>query len=259
MSKIHDDDIDYFSGDDEDNNSKQEEEEEEEEETNQNDIIEPYEELEPEEGKIKLKKKTYDDDEYDEDFEEDDYENDDNDDDYVDDDEEEQDEMNSSVRYGGGHRGGANAEDLESSLQNNKEDENDDEEGMNENYLQKFDSEINKDYIVDFHPECFVHNYEEINTLTQIVRDVNYNIIDPLHKTIPFLTKYEKARIIGIRAKQINSGAKPFVQVPENVIDGYLIAEMELKEKRVPFIIKRPLPGGTCEYWKIQDLEIIGF
>jgi DNA-directed RNA polymerase I, II, and III subunit RPABC2 len=73
------------------------------------------------------------------------------------------------------------------------------------------------------------------------------------------MTKYEKSRILGIRSKQINAGAKPFVQVPENVIDGYLIAEMELKEKRIPFVIKRPLPGGTCEYWKIQDLEIIGF
>jgi DNA-directed RNA polymerase I, II, and III subunit RPABC2 len=250
--------MDYFSGDDDDNNSKEEEEEEEEEEeTNQNDIPDPYEEPEPEEGKIKLKKKTYDEDDDEDDFEEDDYENDDNDDDYVDDDEEEQDEMNSSLRYGGG--GGTNTLDLESSLQNNNEDNDEDEDRISENYLQKFDIEINKDYIVDFHPECFVHNYEEINTLTQIVRDVNYNIIDPLHKTIPFLTKYEKARIIGIRAKQINSGAKPFVQVPENIIDGYLIAEMELKEKRVPFIIKRPLPGGTCEYWKIKDLETVGF
>jgi DNA-directed RNA polymerase I, II, and III subunit RPABC2 len=252
--------MDYFSGDDDDNNSKEEEEEEEEEEeTNQNDIPDPYEEPEPEEGKIKLKKKTYDEDDDEDDFEEDDYENDDNDDDYVDDDEEEQDEMNSSLRYGGGGGGGTNTLNLESSLQNNNEDNDEDEDRISENYLQKFDIEINKDYIVDFHPECFVHNYEEINTLTQIVRDVNYNIIDPLHKTIPFLTKYEKARIIGIRAKQINSGAKPFVQVPENIIDGYLIAEMELKEKRVPFIIKRPLPGGTCEYWKIKDLETVGF
>jgi DNA-directed RNA polymerase I, II, and III subunit RPABC2 len=251
MSKNGDDDVDYFSGDDNESIS---------EDSKEPDVFDYEEEEEEHDIKKISKKPLYNDEEGEEEeiFEE---ENDDNYDDYDDDEQEEEEDMNSSIRHGGGNRGGANAEDLESSLQNNNEggEQEDDEDGMNENYLQKFDSEINKDYIVDFHPECFVHNYEEINTLTQIVRDVNYNIIDPLHKTIPFLTKYEKARIIGIRAKQINSGAKPFIKVPENIIDGYLIAEMELKEKRVPFIIKRPIPGGTCEYWKIKDLEIIGF
>ena len=112
---------------------------------------------------------------------------------------------------------------------------------------------------MDFHPECVLHNYEEISAMTNVVRDKNNVIIDPLHKTIPFLTKYEKARILGQRAKQINSGATPFVKVPENVIDGYLIAELELAEKRIPFIIRRPLPNGGSEYWNIKDLEIVGF
>ena len=120
-------------------------------------------------------------------------------------------------------------------------------------------NEVNKNYIMDFHPECVLHNYDEIAALTNVVRDKNNVIIDPLHKTIPFLTKYEKARILGQRAKQINSGATPFVKVPENVIDGYLIAELELAEKRIPFIIRRPLPNGGSEYWNIKDLEIIGF
>ena len=83
--------------------------------------------------------------------------------------------------------------------------------------------------------------------------------IDDLHKTLPYLTKYEKTRVIGQRAKQINSGAYPFVKVPENVIDGYIIAEIELKEKRIPFIIRRPMPNGGSEYWKIKDLEDISF
>jgi DNA-directed RNA polymerase I, II, and III subunit RPABC2 len=138
-----------------------------------------------------------------------------------------------------------------------KEEDEDDETG--EQYLQKFDKEVNKNYIMDFHPECVLHNYDEISALTNVIRDKNNVIIDPLHKTIPFLTKYEKARILGQRAKQINSGATPFVKVPENVIDGYLIAELELAEKRIPFIIRRPLPNGGSEYWNIKDLEIIGF
>ena len=95
--------------------------------------------------------------------------------------------------------------------------------------------------------------------LTIVVRDSSNIIIDPLHKTIPFLTKYERARILGQRAKQIETGARPFVNVPENVIDSYVIAELELQQKRIPFIIRRPIPGGACEYWNLKDLEFISF
>ena len=37
----------------------------------------------------------------------------------------------------------------------------------------------------------------------------------------------------------------------------YLIAEKELNQKKIPFIIMRPLPNGKKEYWRLQDLEII--
>jgi DNA-directed RNA polymerase subunit K/omega len=137
--------------------------------------------------------------------------------------------------------------------------DDDDDDNYQNPYLQKFNSDINKNYILDFHPECAVNNYDEISLLTQVVRDNANNIIDDLHKTIPFLTKYERTRVIGQRAKQINSGSKAFVKVPENVIDGYLIAELELMQKRIPFIIRRPTPGGGCEYWNLKDLEVISF
>ena len=51
----------------------------------------------------------------------------------------------------------------------------------------------------------------------------------------------------------------PFVKVPENIIDGYIIAELELQQKKIPFIIKRPMPGGGFEYWHLRDLELISF
>jgi DNA-directed RNA polymerase I, II, and III subunit RPABC2 len=139
------------------------------------------------------------------------------------------------------------------------DEEEDDEDPTGEVYLQKFDKEINDNYLVNFHPESAVHNYDEILAMTKVVRDKNGIIIDDLHKTIPYLTKYEKARILGQRAKQINSGASVFVKVPEKVIDGYLVAELELQEKRIPFIIRRPLPNGGSEYWSIKDLENISF
>lgn len=139
------------------------------------------------------------------------------------------------------------------------QDDEDEDDEYDENYLQKFDSEITKNYIEEFHPECLNHNYEEIAKLSTVVRNSDNIIIDPLHRTIPFLTKYEKARILGQRAKQIESGAKPFIKLNENIIDSYIIAEFELREKKIPFIIKRPLPSGCFEYWNIKDLENIGF
>lgn len=139
----------------------------------------------------------------------------------------------------------------------NFEESDDDDEEMYEDYLHKFDETTRKNIISDFHPEMQSHNSDEIANMCVIVRDGNGTPIDPLHKTIPILTRYEKARALGERAKQINSGAKPFVKVDETIIDGYLIALKELEEKKLPFIVKRPLPNGGCEYWKLSELEIL--
>lgn len=139
------------------------------------------------------------------------------------------------------------------------DDDDDDDDDYDENYLQKFDREIQKNYITEFHPECIQHNSDEVAKLSKVVRDDSGMIVDPLHKTVPYLTKYEKARVLGQRAKQIETGSKPFVKVPENIIDGYVIAELELREKKIPFIIKRPIPGGAFEYWNLRDLEMIHF
>ena len=141
------------------------------------------------------------------------------------------------------------------------EEEEEDEENDNTNYLQKFNNEVNRNYILETHPECAIHNQTEIQMLSTIVRNDKNIIIDDLHRTLPFLTKFEKARILGQRAKQINSGSKPFIprESYSDVIDGYKIAEMELKQKLIPFIIRRPLTNGSSEYWKVSDLENIVF
>ena len=137
--------------------------------------------------------------------------------------------------------------------------DSDDEDEEDEHYLQKFNADINQNVLMKFHPETVIHNYDEISVLTKIVKDKNGVIVDPIHRTASYLTKYEKARVLGQRAKQIECGAKAFIKVPENIIDSYIIAELELKEKKIPFIIRRPLSNGTCEYWNLRDLEIISF
>ena len=136
------------------------------------------------------------------------------------------------------------------------DDENDDDDD-DENHLQKFDSESKKNYIASFHPESLSYNNEETESMSHVTRNEAGIIIDPFHKTLPFLTKYEKTRILGIRTKQLNEGAKPYVDVNPTIIDGYIIAQLELEHKKLPFIIRRPIPNGSSELWRLQDLEII--
>ena len=130
-----------------------------------------------------------------------------------------------------------------------------DEDGTQ--YLQKLDDSVREQTIANHHPELIIHNYDEVEALTTVVRDERGVIIDPLHRTLPFLSKYERTRILGERAKQINDGAKPFVVSDPSVIDGYLIALKELEERKLPFIIRRPLNNGASEYWKLKDLEFL--
>jgi DNA-directed RNA polymerase subunit K/omega len=125
-----------------------------------------------------------------------------------------------------------------------------------EDYLQKLKNMSKDSYIADFHPDSIIHNFDEVLKLSKVSRNKMGNIIDPYHRTIPKLTKYEKAKILGQRAKQIDSGAKAFVNVPPTTLDGYLIALDELKQKKIPFIIRRPIPGGGSEYWPVYELEL---
>jgi DNA-directed RNA polymerase subunit K/omega len=191
--------------------------------------------------------------------EDDDAENDEPTDDASDEDEKKDEESATIGRKRGSPSRDSNPVPLENVLFQQALGSDDEDDDESEDYLQKFDAELNKNYIHEFHPECLNHNSEEVAMLATVVRDATGIIVDPLHRTLPFLTKYEKARVLGQRAKQIEVGATPFVAVPESIVDGYLIAEIELKEKKIPFIIKRPIPGGAFEYWHLSDLENINF
>jgi DNA-directed RNA polymerase I, II, and III subunit RPABC2 len=135
--------------------------------------------------------------------------------------------------------------------------DNNDDSDDDTNYLRKFETEMHENYIASCHQEMLHLNNSEVNALAHVVRNTDGAIIDVMHKTMPMLTKYEKTRILGQRAKQLNQGAQPMVPVDKKIIDGYLIAQLELQQKALPFIIRRPLPGGKSEYWRVSDLEII--
>jgi DNA-directed RNA polymerase subunit K/omega len=137
----------------------------------------------------------------------------------------------------------------------------DDNDGFlsKEHILEKFDDKIRKQVILDNHRELIQESYDEIQLLTKVIRNEFGEIIDPLHRTLPFLTKYEKTKILGVRTRQLNQGAEPFIKIPPTLIDSEIIADKELESKMLPFIIVRPLPSGKKEFWKLDDLEYINF
>lgn len=109
-----------------------------------------------------------------------------------------------------------------------------------------------------YHPELAAHSMDEVRVLSMVVRDKNGIIIDANHQTLPFLTKYEKARILGERTQQLEKGAPTFLtELDTRIINSGLIAKMELEQRRIPFIIQRPLPNGKCEFWPLKDLELL--
>lgn len=72
--------------------------------------------------------------------------------------------------------------------------------------------------------------------------------------TTRFLTKYEKARIIGARALQISKNAPIMVEIEPGEWDPLKIAEKELLERKIPFIIRRYLPDSSYEDWRVEEL-----
>jgi len=73
--------------------------------------------------------------------------------------------------------------------------------------------------------------------------------------TLPYLTKYEKARILGARALQLSMGAPILVNL-EGETDSLEIALKELKERVIPIVIRRYLPCGKYEDWELDELLI---
>ena len=79
---------------------------------------------------------------------------------------------------------------------------------------------------------------------------------DPSKRTTtPYMTKYERARVLGTRPLQIAMCA-PLMVEHEQETDPLQIAMRELKEKKIPMIIRRYLPDGSFEDWSIDELII---
>lgn len=123
----------------------------------------------------------------------------------------------------------------------------------------KFDEEKVNMTLEQYHPNLKQEKYQDVLALSKVILNESGNVVDEIHKTLPFLTKFERAKVLGLRAKQLADGAEAFIEVPSNIIESYVIAEMELNAKVLPFIISRPLPNGSKEFWKLKDLDLVDY
>ncbi|KAG4077174.1 hypothetical protein HA402_016161 [Bradysia odoriphaga] len=74
--------------------------------------------------------------------------------------------------------------------------------------------------------------------------------------TTKYMTKYERARVLGTRALQIAMCAPIMVEL-DGETDPLQIAMKELKQRKIPIIIRRYLPDHSYEDWNIDELIII--
>jgi DNA-directed RNA polymerase I, II, and III subunit RPABC2 len=85
--------------------------------------------------------------------------------------------------------------------------------------------------------------------------------------TTRYMTKYERARILGTRALQISMNAPVMVDV-KGETDPLMIALEELRQKKIPLIVRRlycvrlvsytcrKLPDGSYEDWAVSELIV---
>jgi DNA-directed RNA polymerase I, II, and III subunit RPABC2 len=96
------------------------------------------------------------------------------------------------------------------------------------------------------------HNDFKILTFENVIEEINKKP----KRTIPFLTKFEKARIMGVRLQQLAYGAKPRIKT-EGLTSIQEIVQQELIQRKIPFIIRRTLPNNTFEDWRMEEFRVV--
>ncbi len=116
------------------------------------------------------------------------------------------------------------------------------------------------------HRLCYVYITSNLKTGGEENEGENIELLSPedakaaaqgkQRTTTPYMTKYERARILGTRALQIAMCAPVMVEL-EGETDPLQIAMKELKQRKIPIIVRRYLPDGSFEDWGIDELIIV--
>jgi DNA-directed RNA polymerase subunit K/omega len=93
--------------------------------------------------------------------------------------------------------------------------------------------------------------------LVQEWADVMRNYAPSSNRSSNVLTKYERAKIIGVRIEQLARGAAAFVPIDPAAFDVQEVAERELRTGRLPFVVARKMPDGSQELWRLRDMIVV--
>lgn len=130
-------------------------------------------------------------------------------------------------------------------------DEGGDEDDLDED--DTIDGESRQDYLQQHHPEVIFPDSAEMN---DIIASYSRSEDPVMRLSRPILSKYEATSVVGMRAQQIVQGSAPLIDAPTD--DPIEIAQAELHAKIIPVIIRRILPNGTPEYWRLSELRYYG-
>ncbi|KAF9113581.1 DNA-directed RNA polymerases I II and III subunit RPABC2 [Mortierella sp. AM989] len=138
----------------------------------------------------------------------------------------------------------------------------DDYEG--EDYNDGYPMEPEEEDIEEQEPELLEDEHDENGNLIARKEKVDINkpagfalppkaVAKEDRTTTPYMTKYERARILGARALQISMNAPVLVDL-EGETDSLNIAMKELNNKMIPLIVRRYLPDNTYEDWEVSEM-----
>jgi DNA-directed RNA polymerase I, II, and III subunit RPABC2 len=120
-------------------------------------------------------------------------------------------------------------------------------EGLGSDDEDEFDITQDDDYLQRYHPEMIYPDSREVELFLR-----EYANGTKKRVSRPILSKYEATSIIGMRAQQISRGSEALVHVEET--DPIEIAKIELRAKIIPVVVRRVLPNGVSEYWRLSEL-----
>lgn len=74
----------------------------------------------------------------------------------------------------------------------------------------------------------------------------------------PLITKYELNQVISLRMLHISKGSPTYIPVDRPILSNIELrafVERELVEGKLPYMIKRAMPNGKTEYWRLKDMD----
>lgn len=82
--------------------------------------------------------------------------------------------------------------------------------------------------------------------------------VPSLNETSPLMTRYERAKVLGLRTEQLARGAAPMLANWDAATPAAQLAREELRQRLTPFVVVRALPNGRKDFWKIGDMIVEG-